>query len=32
MIRPFTYQGLPVRVVFGAGPLARLPDEVAVLG
>ena len=32
MIRPFTYQALPMRVVFGAGSLARLPDEVAALG
>jgi maleylacetate reductase len=26
--RSFTYQALPMRVVFGAGVLARLPDEV----
>ncbi len=32
MIRPFTYQALPMRVVFGAGSLASLPDEVAALG
>jgi maleylacetate reductase len=32
MIRPFTYQALPMRVVFGAGSLARLPDEVEALG
>ena len=32
MIRPFTYQALPMRVVFGAGSLATLPDEVAALG
>jgi maleylacetate reductase len=32
MIRPFTYQALPMRVVFGAGSLAKLPDEVAALG
>ena len=32
MIRPFTYQALPMRVVFGAGALANLPDEVAALG
>lgn len=32
MIRPFTYQALPMRVVFGAGSLAKLPEEVAALG
>jgi maleylacetate reductase len=32
VIRPFTYQALPMRVVFGAGALATLPDEVAALG
>lgn len=32
MIRGFTYQALPMRVVFGAGALAALPDEVAGLG
>ena len=32
MIRPFTYQALPMRVVFGAGSLANLPDEVVALG
>ncbi|SDM23376.1 maleylacetate reductase [Geodermatophilus siccatus] len=32
MIRPFTYQALPMRVVFGPGSLASLPDEVAALG
>ena len=32
MIRPFTYEALPMRVVFGAGSLAQLPDEVAALG
>ncbi len=32
MIHPFTYRALPMRVVFGAGALARLPDEVASLG
>ena len=32
MIAPFTYQALPMRVVFGAGSLADLPDEVAALG
>jgi maleylacetate reductase len=28
----FTYQALPMRVLFGAGVLSRLPDEVAALG
>jgi maleylacetate reductase len=32
VIRPFTYQALPMRVVFGPGSLASLPDEVAALG
>jgi maleylacetate reductase len=32
MIRPFTYQALPMRVLFGAGSLARLPEEVEALG
>jgi maleylacetate reductase len=32
VIRPFTYTALPMRVVFGAGALANLPDEVAALG
>ncbi|WP_206340397.1 maleylacetate reductase [Blastococcus litoris] len=32
MIVPFTYQALPMRVVFGAGSVAKLPDEVAALG
>lgn len=32
MITPFTYQALPMRVVFGAGSLAELPGEVAALG
>jgi maleylacetate reductase len=32
VIRPFTYEALPMRVVFGAGSLAQLPDEVAALG
>jgi maleylacetate reductase len=32
VIRAFTYRALPMRVVFGAGALARLPDEVASLG
>jgi len=30
--RTFTYQALPMRVRFGAGVLAGLPDEVAALG
>jgi maleylacetate reductase len=30
--RSFTYQALPMRVVFGAGVLGKLPDEVAALG
>ncbi|CCG03398.1 maleylacetate reductase [Blastococcus saxobsidens] len=32
MIWPFTYQALPMRVVFGAGALASLPEEVEALG
>src|SRR4029453_5860817 len=32
VIRPFTYTALPMRVVFGAGALATLPDEVDALG
>ena len=32
MIGPFTYQALPMRVLFGAGALGKLPDEVAHLG
>ena len=32
MIGPFTYQALPMRVRFGAGSLAALPEEVAGLG
>jgi maleylacetate reductase len=28
----FTFQGLPSRVIMGAGTLDRLPDEVALLG
>ena len=32
MIRAFTYQALPMRVIFGAGGLGKLPDEVAALG
>jgi maleylacetate reductase len=31
-IGPFTYEALPMRVRFGAGALAALPDEVAALG
>lgn len=30
--RAFTYQALPMRVIFGPGSLRRLPDEVAALG
>jgi maleylacetate reductase len=29
---PFIYTALPMRVVFGAGALSTLPDEVAALG
>lgn len=32
MSRTFTYQALPMRVIFGVGALGRLPDEVAALG
>jgi maleylacetate reductase len=32
VIGAFTYQALPMRVVFGAGALGKLPDEVAHLG
>ncbi len=32
MIPPFTYEQLPGRVVFGAGTLDRLPEEVGRLG
>jgi maleylacetate reductase len=32
MTRPFTFPGLPARVVFGHGTLAKVPDEVARLG
>ncbi len=32
LMRPFTYQASPVRVVFGAGTLSQLPSEVARLG
>ncbi|MFD1880671.1 maleylacetate reductase [Paracoccus pacificus] len=31
-MRDFTYIGLPARVVFGSGTIARLPDEVGRLG
>ena len=31
-MRPFTFEALPGRVVFGVGSLASLPDEVAKLG
>jgi maleylacetate reductase len=32
VIGSFTYEALPMRVVFGVGSLAQLPDEVAALG
>jgi maleylacetate reductase len=32
VIGPFTYSALPMRVRFGVGSLAALPDEVAALG
>jgi maleylacetate reductase len=32
VIGSFMYEALPMRVVFGAGSLAQLPDEVAALG
>jgi maleylacetate reductase len=32
MTPAFTYQALPMRVLFGAGSLGKLPDEVAHLG
>jgi maleylacetate reductase len=32
VIGSFTFEALPMRVVFGAGSLAQLPDEVAALG
>ncbi|WP_448624981.1 maleylacetate reductase [Geodermatophilus sp. URMC 64] len=32
MTRAFTYTALPMRVRFGAGSLAQVPDEVAALG
>lgn len=31
-MRPFTYNGLPARVVFGSGTVARLPHEAERLG
>ncbi len=31
-MKPFTYVGLPIRVVFGAGAVAQLPAEVDALG
>jgi len=31
-VRAFVYNGLPARVVFGAGALAKLPEELARLG
>lgn len=31
-MKPFVYQSPATRVIFGAGTLARLPDEVALLG
>jgi maleylacetate reductase len=31
-VRTFTYEALPMRVVFGTGALGKLPDEVAHLG
>ena len=31
-MRAFVYNGLPARVVFGAGALARLPEELDRLG
>lgn len=31
-MRPFVYDALPSRVVFGAGTLARLPDELDRIG
>ena len=32
MMQPFTYQAQATRVIFGAGTLARLPEEVERLG
>ena len=31
-MRGFTYDALPIRVVFGAGTLTQLPDEAGRLG
>lgn len=31
-MEPFTYNGIPARVVFGSGTLALLPDELARIG
>src|SRR5690349_18114996 len=31
-MRGFTWTGLPSRVVFGSGTLARLPDELDAMG
>jgi maleylacetate reductase len=31
-MRPFTYDALPGRIVFGAGTVAKVADEVAALG
>ena len=31
-MKPFTYVGLPSRVVFGAGSIAQLPAELDRLG
>src|SRR5678816_83075 len=31
-IQPFTYRGLPARVVFGVGTLAQAPRELEQLG
>jgi maleylacetate reductase len=31
-VKPFVYNGLPARVVFGAGALAKLPEELQRLG
>ncbi len=31
-MRPFTYTGLPARILFGEGVLARLRDEIDALG
>lgn len=32
MIRPFTFAGQPARVVFGVGSIAKLPEEVQLIG